>query len=240
MPVFNPTLPSIALQPSQTGLDERKINRSILLDVAPDREQLLMSDIPIEEIRHHLKLRIASPEGHWLYRAQKLREVKLRNATTRFSAFDLAGLAATSANANANAAAPKPAQPTQIPTRRRVLSSSATPTHPIQLTQSIERRFSFFDNSNQSTANTTTTTTTSSDTWYDLSLSTPGTLVSPRPLGPTHILIIYSTTPFNSVTHSLVARKKPTLRRKNNFNMTFPEIIEIPINDLLFLLSETA
>lgn len=42
---------------------EREICRDILLDVAPDREALLMSDKTIQEIRQALKLRVASPHG---------------------------------------------------------------------------------------------------------------------------------------------------------------------------------
>lgn len=42
---------------------ERDIGRDILLDVAPDREALLMGNKSIEEIRQTLKLRIASPYG---------------------------------------------------------------------------------------------------------------------------------------------------------------------------------
>lgn len=42
---------------------EREISRDILLDVAPDREALLMGNSTIEEIRQALKLRIASPHG---------------------------------------------------------------------------------------------------------------------------------------------------------------------------------
>lgn len=42
---------------------EREISRDILLDVAPDREALLMGNNTIEEIRQALKLRIASSHG---------------------------------------------------------------------------------------------------------------------------------------------------------------------------------
>jgi len=42
---------------------EREINREILLDIAPDREALLMGNKTIEEIRQALKLRNASPYG---------------------------------------------------------------------------------------------------------------------------------------------------------------------------------
>jgi hypothetical protein len=54
-------------------------------------------------------------------------------------------------------------------------------------------------------------------------LSTLSALISPRPLGPTHILVIYTKT----------TASPPSSRKWH----TFPETIQIPINDLLFVLN---
>lgn len=52
------------LSPSATGLDgnvvERVISRADLLEVAPDREDALMSHATTEELRETLKLRSTS------------------------------------------------------------------------------------------------------------------------------------------------------------------------------------
>jgi hypothetical protein len=72
------------------------------------------------------------------------------------------------------------------------------------------------------------------DIWGTPLLSTTDKLISPRPLGPTHILLIHapsaSSTPINEAAAAPMRRPKiPTLG--------FPKVIELPINDLLFLLS---
>lgn len=63
-------LPQLSLLTSLGNCDqlynfppEREIDRRILLDVAPDREALLMGNKTIEQIRQTLKLRIKSPNG---------------------------------------------------------------------------------------------------------------------------------------------------------------------------------
>jgi len=64
MPVSHSTLPVLSLLPSlepegtQIYPVEREVDRNALLDVAPDRESLLISDQTIEEVRQALKIRI--------------------------------------------------------------------------------------------------------------------------------------------------------------------------------------
>jgi hypothetical protein len=70
--------------------------------------------------------------------------------------------------------------------------------------------------------------------WGTASLSTMDKLISPRPLGLTHILLIHapsaSDTPVTGI-----AGAAP--RRPNNRTLNFPNVVELPINDLLFLLN---
>ena len=60
----------LTLLPSQLAPDhsyahpnERRIDRSALLDVAPDRESLLCSNKSIEELRHTLKIQVGPSTG---------------------------------------------------------------------------------------------------------------------------------------------------------------------------------
>jgi hypothetical protein len=64
MPSFSSSLATLTILPSDSASDqprrERLIDRAILLDVAPDRETLIVSNKNIEELRHLLKIRIAT------------------------------------------------------------------------------------------------------------------------------------------------------------------------------------
>jgi hypothetical protein len=64
------------------------------------------------------------------------------------------------------------------------------------------------------------------DIWGTPLLSTTDKLISPRPLGPTHILLIHAPSAPCTAT-----------RRTTNSIYGFPKVIELPINDLLFLLN---
>ncbi len=44
-------------------IPERQLNRSVLVNIAPDREDLLLSDISIDELRYRLRVRSASPQA---------------------------------------------------------------------------------------------------------------------------------------------------------------------------------
>ena len=69
MPVSHSTLPVLSLFASLEGTHlgypvEREIDRNALLDVAPDRESVLVSDQTIEEVRQALKMRIPITTGY--------------------------------------------------------------------------------------------------------------------------------------------------------------------------------
>lgn len=72
----------------------------------------------------------------------------------------------------------------------------------------------------------------SSGIWTQAPLSTQDILISPRPLEATHILVIYtidpSSTPRPADTQRTVHRRKTPI---------YPEVMELPINDLLFVLN---
>jgi hypothetical protein len=76
MPAFDSTITTLSLLPSRAPpshhhghLTERDINRIALLDIAPDREALLMSNKSIEEIRQTLKIRTGSVNGYVFLRS---------------------------------------------------------------------------------------------------------------------------------------------------------------------------
>ncbi|TFK32389.1 hypothetical protein BDQ12DRAFT_739386 [Crucibulum laeve] len=187
---------------------EREINRTTLLDVALDREELLTSDRSIEELRQLLKLHVVSPEGHWLYRAQKRSQVQLRGATARASVFDL-----KEPMASQEYFAHVPVK------RRRVLSSSLV--EPSTELSGIESRLASLDDASVE------------NKWDEIMLSTAEQLISPRPLAPTHILVAYTITP-TVVVSPLSRLDQNTTRRPRP---TFPEIVELPINDLSLILN---
>lgn len=227
------TLPTLSMLPSTASpcRAERDINRSALLDIAPDREMLLTSTKSIEEIRHSLKIRTGSVNGqvdlhisrqhanlisilhrHWLYRTQNHLDVKVSNATTRTSTF-------IKNNETPDENAGVPIRNVHI-VRRRVLSASSiyTPTM-----SSITNRLMAPGNDVL-------------DIWGTPDLSTPDKLISPRPLGATHLLVVYASQPSTLITKPM--DKKATLtRREANTTMVYPQLLEIPINDLLFILN---
>lgn len=66
-------------------------------------------------------------------------------------------------------------------------------------------------------------------------LSTPEKLISPRPLGLTHILVVYATKPSRPIVPPVDPQGTLSRRKKNA--VTYPEVIELPINDLTFILN---
>jgi hypothetical protein len=74
MSCHNDSLAVLTLSPSNTASEsdhrpiERRIDRSTLLDVAPDRESLLMSNKTIEELRQILKIQVGRSTGYALLR----------------------------------------------------------------------------------------------------------------------------------------------------------------------------
>ena len=145
---------------------------------------------------------------HWLFCSQKRQEVKLKDAATRVSAFGI--LMSNSAGDAEEHAEQEDRRPLRVV--RRVASASSI----------------------YSLANPSLRNNRHGQVWGG-PLSTQAKLVSPRPLGATHILVAYTMKPANTSVSS-----KGTLRpsrRKAIAASTFSELVELPINDLLFILN---
>ena len=109
------------------------------------------------------------------------------------------------------------------PRIRRVLSTSSIYTFSGATLTSIENRL------NSAGTNGSTTIP------IEPRLSTPEKLISPRPLGLTHILVVYATMPSRPIVPPVDPQGILSRRKKNT--VTYPEVIELPINDLLFILN---
>ncbi|KAJ7092771.1 hypothetical protein B0H15DRAFT_832461 [Mycena belliarum] len=200
----NPSLGSLGERP-----DEREIDRRALIDISPDREELFASRKPTDEIRQALKLRTGPTAGHWLYQTKRRANVNFRDATARTSTL----IHRVSNDEN------KPGEGANI--IRRVLSSASLPRsrRPVPMAL-IENGMPVGREGSGVTV------------WGSFVLSTPHKLISPRPLGPTHILVVH-TAPL-----SVSKLGKATVPRSSRGDATksFPNM-DIPINDLLFLLN---
>jgi len=156
---------------------------------------------------------------HWLYRTQTRHEVKLKDPTTRLSVFDRLGPDVTDENADNESNL-------SLHVVRRVVSASA-------LSQP-------WNSPMMSIANTLEPVRPRAGSvvpgiWTGAPLSTEDKLISPRPLGATHILVVYAMDPLAAA--SLVDVQTTVRRRKGNVSLTYPEVVELPINDLLFVLN---
>ncbi|RXW18373.1 hypothetical protein EST38_g7481 [Candolleomyces aberdarensis] len=155
-------------------LAERKIDRGVLIDISPDRENVLKT-ASIDEIRKTLALNVTVPASrHWLYRATS-------------NSQSPSGIVLTG--------------DTQDGCGHVLSADGARPT--------VEDGASLY---------------------RILHLDSPHQLISPRPLGPTHILVA-TETPKTSVGPSV---KKKTAGDDQVAASTF---LEIPVNDLLFALN---
>ncbi|KAL0062285.1 hypothetical protein AAF712_010854 [Marasmius tenuissimus] len=169
-------------------LMERGIDRRTLLDVAPDREELIMSNRSIEEYRDALKLRGTPDQLQWLYMTTHRQDVqKLRNTPDRTSAF---------ITKDENGAG------------SLQIAVQSTRTHNIS--------------------------------WGVANLSTRDVLISPRPLGPTHICVLVKDNNHGGTIDiggggsgtTAKQRAKPRPQR-----LLHTQTIDQPINDLLFTLN---
>lgn len=157
---------------------------------------------------------------HWLYRTQTRCQVKLKELTTRLSVFGRLGPDVANENIDNEGN-------TSCHVIRRVLSASSVHQPCISPMTSIAN-----------TLNPIRPLTDIVDLgiWNGAPLSTKDKLISPRPLGATHILVVYAMDP--SDTTSPVDDGQRTVRRcKGNASLTYPEVAEVPINDLLFILN---
>ncbi|KAJ7291465.1 hypothetical protein C8J57DRAFT_216751 [Mycena rebaudengoi] len=199
------SLPILVLVPSPSQT-EREIDRRVLLDIAADREGLIMSGKSIEEIRQILKLRTGPIAGHWLHHVKHRSDVNLRDATARTSM-----LIRRVNNEN------KGEESGGVV--RRVLSVSSLSQTPMA---SIQNRMVVGQDDGGLSV------------WGTFVLSTPNKLISPRPLGPTHILVVHT----DPVAVSRSGKTTLPRRRPNADGGKAPFAnIDIAINDLLFTLN---
>ncbi|KAJ8083368.1 hypothetical protein PM082_009240 [Marasmius tenuissimus] len=187
-------------------LMERGIDRRTLLDVAPDREELIMSNRSIEEYRDALKLRGTPDQLQWLYMTTHRQDVqKLRNTPDRTSAFitkDENGAGSLQIVRRASLSAFNPL------TNIENVGGASTRTHNIS--------------------------------WGVANLSTRDVLISPRPLGPTHICVLVEdnnhggTIDIGGGGSGTTTKQRAKLRPQR---LLHTQTIDQPINDLLFTLN---
>ncbi|KAG6905956.1 hypothetical protein DXG01_016680 [Tephrocybe rancida] len=197
-------------QHPRTYPKEREVSREILLGVAPDRESLLLGGRSIHELRQVLKIRVGPTErpSHWLYRNRKRVNASLRDGNTRISTLIQKGPGQESSTK-------------ELHVLRRVLSAGALPpfTQPMRLDPRCLSPYGAHD----------------IDMWGSVMLSTTEKLISPRPLGPTHILVVHSIPGPSRVFQPVTGGGRKPLRRKQSSPLS--NVVEIPINDLLFALN---
>ncbi|KDQ32609.1 hypothetical protein PLEOSDRAFT_1098609 [Pleurotus ostreatus PC15] len=201
-------LPSLG-KPAESSIPpERPIIAQTLLDIAPDREALFTSGKNVEEIRQTLKIHMNDAYGHWLTTTKRRQGTRYRDRTARTSRFlDKAPLANGNQIQDENEA---PEDDVQIV--RRVCSAGDLGS----FMNSIDNKL----NINVSPEGITF------DIWGDLRLSSTEKVISPRPLGPTHILVV----------HQGPLQRTPS-RARNSQRESVPDSLELPINDLLFVLN---
>jgi hypothetical protein len=164
----------------------------------------------------------------WLYRSRSHTDVIVRDqgASARMSSFvrdSSMTLAYTGANVNSILSLlndeNRPPQNHDERALRRVLSASS-----ISSVATSVLNASVLEN---------TLLESSRNTRVSFGLDTPTKLVSPRALGPTHLLMIYTTTK----TVQTLRRSKRTPSGCTSRVVILPRTLEIPINSLLFALS---
>ncbi|KAG5635944.1 hypothetical protein H0H81_009593 [Sphagnurus paluster] len=195
---------------------ERELNREALLDVAPDREDLLMSNKSVHELRQMLKIRIEPGcVSHWLYRNRKRMNASLRDGNSRIST--LLGDASIQKELTSSRILRRDGASSK--NLRRVLSTSSISPLSAAMDARLCRTFGDSD----------------IDIWGCVVLSNDEKLISPRPLGPTHILIIHSITGTARPCKPITAPGRRPLRRRTSSVLS--NVVELPINDLLFALN---
>ncbi|KAJ7720917.1 hypothetical protein B0H16DRAFT_1432123 [Mycena metata] len=203
LPILTP-LPSPLLI-SMDRPTERGVDRSVLVAISPDRETLFTSKKSIDKIRQMLKLRTGPTERHWLYQAKRRTNADFRDATARTSTL-IHRVNKADENTPVDASAPV----------RRVLSTASLNRAPIPMAR-IDNGIPVGREGNGVTV------------WGSFVLSTENSLISPRPLGPTHILVVH-TRPL-----SVSKQGKSSLPRRGH-DAHFPNM-DVPVNDLLLCLS---
>ncbi|KAK0205586.1 hypothetical protein DFS33DRAFT_1429435 [Desarmillaria ectypa] len=183
---------------------ERPINRALLADIAPDREDTLKSHATtIEQLRQSLRLRSMSPQTQWLYHSVICDSAHA--ATNSESVVRTSTWLHTSSPKNDGDNTEGGAKFTP----RQVSAGSENSTQGTIASSPVEHCLVKDPGSDFLKA------------WMLQSTTSDGLLVSPRLLGPTHILVAFpSEDPPAGSSISVPARA-----------------IEFPINDLLFVLN---
>ncbi|KAG6855787.1 hypothetical protein H0H87_010833 [Tephrocybe sp. NHM501043] len=236
MPTVYDLPPTLTLLPSNpwpqqgswTLPKEREVNRGTLLDVAPDREILFLSRRSIAELRHTLKIRVGITEKYtlsscksyfltyhlscsrWVYRNHTRANATLRDGNPRISTL-----------IRGPSKEPRSSTKKEIHVLRRVLSASAL----APLTQPLRLDGHYISPDSEQDV----------DVWGTVTLSSDERLISPRPLGPTHILVIHSIPGPSRIFQPVTGGGRKALRRKQSSSLF--HVTEIPINDLLFVLN---
>ncbi|KAK0460605.1 uncharacterized protein EV420DRAFT_1267535 [Desarmillaria tabescens] len=184
---------------------ERPISRTLLVDTAPDREDTLKSHATtVEQLRQSLKLRSMSPQTQWLYHSvgcDSAQAVTNSESVVRASTWLDASSPAHDEARNTPGGAKLNSRPASSGSENSTQGTIASPTAEQRLVR---------DPGNDSLK-----------AWILKSTTSDGLLVSPRPLGPTHILVAFpSQDPLAGSSISVPARA-----------------LEFPINDLLFVLN---
>ncbi|KAF8208078.1 hypothetical protein K438DRAFT_1961597 [Mycena galopus ATCC 62051] len=192
--------------PGERGI-EREIDRSALVAISPDREELFTSKKSIDEIRQLLKLRTGPTDRHWLYQTKRRANVDFRDATARTSTLIH----------RVNKGENNPGDVVNVV--RRVLSTASLNRAPIPMSR-IENGIPVAREAG------------GVNIWGSFVLSTRHKLISPRPLGPTHILVAHIE-PL-----SVSKSGKSSLPRRSRGEAAKPSFpnMDIVINDVLFTL----
>ncbi|KAK7042542.1 hypothetical protein R3P38DRAFT_2891100 [Favolaschia claudopus] len=193
--------------PSGERPAERDIDRNALVAISPDREELFMNrDMPIDGIRQSLKLRIGP--GHWVHQTKRRANEEFRDATARTSALLI---------------------------RQKAQDENKPPVPRLQLQRmhsSVSLNRDPRPRTHSETGLARPTAGTGGNAWESfVFVTTPLQVISPRPLDPTHILVVHS--------EPLVVTKsgKNILPRSglDGVKPSFPNM-DIVINDVLFAL----
>ncbi|PPQ81260.1 hypothetical protein CVT26_015091 [Gymnopilus dilepis] len=219
MPCSHKRIPRLSLLPSLLpsieGSEwlpkERRIDMALLMDVSPDREDW-MKRMTTGEIREELKLDPKSPKSQWLYHAKVRDDFSIyEDSSKRLALFEAEVSGAFAGESSEKNFENSPSH--SPPLARSTPDSSAT---------SFVSNLAVGELGDEK-----------SSTWSSLNLSTLDQGVSPRPLGPTHLLIVHAKT---STRHRPIIEGSTSIDHPQRENES-SKVVEVPINDLLFILN---
>ncbi|GLB39592.1 hypothetical protein LshimejAT787_0701020 [Lyophyllum shimeji] len=157
-----------------------------------------MSNKSVEELRQILKIRVGpGVANHWLYRCRRRVNATLREGNTRLSTLLRGG--PTTANDSNHLKK-------EVHVLRRVLSTSSVSASS-NLMLGMDDHYLQPSHGDQDI-----------DVWGIVTLSTAERLISPRPLGPTHILTIHSNPGPSRIFQPVTGGGRRTLWNYSNMN----------------------